>query len=134
MSFYKKLLKTNGDANVQGRMILLRTLKAPDTTTGGKIFLTDKHKDARLASVCIGQVLALGNEAYSERNGYTFPYCKEGDYVRFDMSEQHKDFMTDDEMEKRLPFSTFFVPDYSVWRVIDPKDLPRFGLLPHNDY
>ena len=62
-----------------GYRILIRPRGVTEKTKGG-IILTDSSKDGQSYLNSVGQVLATGNECYSDRKK---PWCKVGDWVIF---------------------------------------------------
>jgi len=62
-----------------GYRILIRPRGITEKTKGG-IILTDSSKDGQSYLNSVGQVLATGNECYSDRKK---PWCKVGDWVIF---------------------------------------------------
>jgi len=62
-----------------GYRILIRPRGVIEKTKGG-IILTDSSKDGQSYLNSVGQVIAMGEECYSDRNK---PWCKIGDWVVF---------------------------------------------------
>ena len=62
-----------------GYRILIRPRGVTEKTKGG-IILTDSIKDGQSYLNSVGQILAMGNECYSDRKK---PWCKVGDWVIF---------------------------------------------------
>lgn len=62
-----------------GYRILIRPRGVTEKTKGG-IILTDSSKDGQSYLNSVGQILAMGNECYSDRKK---PWCKVGDWVIF---------------------------------------------------
>ena len=62
-----------------GYRILIRPRGITEKTKGG-IILTDSIKDGQSYLNSVGQILAMGNECYSDRKK---PWCKVGDWVIF---------------------------------------------------
>jgi len=62
-----------------GYRILIRPRGITEKTKGG-IILTDSSKDGQSYLNSVGQILAMGNECYSDRKK---PWCKVGDWVIF---------------------------------------------------
>ena len=62
-----------------GYRILLRPRGVVEKTKGG-IILTDSNKDSQTYLNSVGQVIAMGEECYSDRKK---PWCKVGDWVIF---------------------------------------------------
>lgn len=130
-SFCQKVLKTKGDGQLPSRYLKVRTLAPCDTTTGG-IIMTDNAKEARVNTIAMAQVLAVGRDAY-DKNSFDHPYCKEGDYIYFDFSEKRPFFMKNEGLNERLKFSLYYIYDYAVIDIIHPEDVERYGLLPYSD-
>jgi len=62
-----------------GYRILLRPQGVIEKTKGG-IILTDSNKDNQTYLNSVGQIIAMGDECYSDRKK---PWCKVGDWVIF---------------------------------------------------
>ncbi len=62
-----------------GYRILIRPRGVIEKTKGG-IILTDSSKEDQSYLNSVGQVIAMGNECYSDRKK---PWCKVGDWVIF---------------------------------------------------
>ena len=62
-----------------GYRILIRPRGIIEKTKGG-IILTDSSKDGQSYLNSVGQVIAMGDECYSDRKK---PWCKVGDWVIF---------------------------------------------------
>ena len=62
-----------------GYRILIRPRASIEKTKGG-IILTDTNRDSQSYLNSVGQVIAMGNECYSNREK---PWCKVGDWVIF---------------------------------------------------
>ena len=62
-----------------GYRILIRPRGSIEKTKGG-IILTDSSKDGQSYLNSVGQVIAMGDECYSDRKK---PWCKVGDWVIF---------------------------------------------------
>ena len=62
-----------------GYRILLRPRGVIEKTKGG-IILTDTNKDDQTYLNSVGQIIAMGDECYSDRKK---PWCKVGDWVVF---------------------------------------------------
>ena len=62
-----------------GYRILIRPRGIIEKTKGG-IILTDSSKDSQAYLNSVGQIIAMGEECYSDRKK---PWCKVGDWVIF---------------------------------------------------
>ena len=62
-----------------GYRILIRPRGVIEKTKGG-IILTDSSKDSQAYLNSVGQIIAMGEECYSDRKK---PWCKVGDWVIF---------------------------------------------------
>ena len=62
-----------------GYRILLRPKGVIEKTKGG-IYLTDSNKDSQTYLNSVGQIIAMGDECYSDRKN---PWCIVGDWVIF---------------------------------------------------
>ena len=105
-----------------GYHVLVRPISVKSQTKGG-IFIPDSTKEDMSYLTTVGQVIALGDLAYAEKEKFpNGPWCKVGDYVCYGMHTGTK------MIYKGVRLILLF-DDQIVMQVEDPKDLdPTFNL------
>ncbi len=105
-----------------GYHVLVRPVSVKSQTKGG-IFIPDSTKEDMAYLTTVGQVIALGDLAYAEKDKFpNGPWCEVGDYVCYGKHTGTKMFY------KGVRLILLF-DDQIVMRVEDPKDLdPTFNL------
>ncbi len=66
-----------------GYRLLVAMPEVGETFDGTKVLKTDSHKHNEHIMSIIGVVLDMGEEAYKDKERFTTPWCKVGDYVMF---------------------------------------------------
>jgi co-chaperonin GroES (HSP10) len=66
-----------------GYRLLVAMPEVGETFDGTNVLKTDSHKYNEHIMSIIGVVLDMGEEAYRDKERFTTPWCKVGDYVMF---------------------------------------------------
>jgi len=66
-----------------GYRLLVAMPEVGETFDGTNVLKTDSHKYNEHIMSIIGVVLDMGEEAYRDKERFTAPWCKVGDYVMF---------------------------------------------------
>jgi co-chaperonin GroES (HSP10) len=108
--------------DLPGYHVLVRPISVKSKTKGG-VFIPDSTRDDMSYLTTVGQVLALGDLAYHEKEKFpSGAWCTVGDYVCYGKHTGTKMFY------KGVRLILLF-DDQIIMRVPDPKDLdPTFNL------
>ena len=94
-----------------GYRILVALPKVEETFGDSRIIKSSKEQHLDHVLSTIGLVIDMGNEAYSDKERFDTPWCKEGDYVmfrantgtRFKIGDTEFRLMNDDSVEAVVP-------------------------------
>jgi co-chaperonin GroES (HSP10) len=94
-----------------GYRILVALPKVEETFGDSRIIKSSKEQHLDHVLSTIGLVIDMGTEAYSDKERFDTPWCKEGDYVmfrantgtRFKIGDTEFRLMNDDSVEAVVP-------------------------------
>ena len=94
-----------------GYRILVALPKVEETFGESRIIKSNKEQHLDHVLSTIGLVIDMGTEAYSDKERFDTPWCKEGDYVmfrantgtRFKIGDTEFRLMNDDSVEAVVP-------------------------------